>query len=174
MSSWFVCPVFVWLQLPAGWAEQHRSWRGFHSFSNERRTDRHYHLRARVKPPVTATTTHSLLGLYEYNNWSDSQLLAQTGCCNTSVCRVERALDLSSLQWKGGAMWMRLSGGRQSRRPGGYFNSAHGEVYNYHQVLACVTERDNECLDNTAETPPCPLLPPRTVGRLANQLSPGG
>lgn len=43
-----------------------------------------------------------------------------------------------------------------------------GEVGNHHQVLRCVTERVNECLDNAAETPlpshslqtPPPSLPP--------------
>lgn len=54
-------------------------------------------------------------------------------------------------------MWMEARGGRQSRRAGGYFNRAHGEVCNYHQVLGCVTERVNECLDNTARTPPTPF-----------------
>lgn len=56
-------------------------------------------------------------------------------------------------------MWMEASGGRrQRRRAGGYFNRAHGEGCNYHQVLGCVSERVNDCPDNTAETPPTPFL----------------
>lgn len=58
---------------------------------------------------------------------------------------------------------MQARGGRQSRA-GGYFNRARGEVWNYHQVLGCVTEQVNECLGNTAETPPTPFFPSSTPG----------
>lgn len=96
----------------------------------------------------------------------------QTVCCNTSVCLTYLALDLATPLCICGTMWMQARGGRQSKRADGYFNRAHGEVCNYHQVLGCVTERVNECLDNTAETPQPPSSPSsipvcRTTGQSA-------